>query len=74
MQFWQFLDTQVSLEPTPVRWLVGQSVSQSVGHTFGFPLFSNGRSNQKNSKNKVHLFRTFALGVCFLESAFITKS
>ena len=29
-----FLDTQVSLEPTPVRWLVGQS----VGHTFGFPI------------------------------------
>ena len=41
-----FLDTQVSVEPTPVsqsvsqlvRWSVSQSVGQSVGHTFGFSI------------------------------------
>ena len=29
---WSFLDTQVSLAPTHVRWLVGH------GHTFEFPI------------------------------------
>ena len=33
-----FLDTQVSLEPTPVSWLVRWLVGCSVGHNFGFPI------------------------------------
>ena len=33
-----FLDTQVSLAPTHVSWLVGCLVGKLVGHTFGFPI------------------------------------
>ena len=36
--FFEFLYTQVSLEPTPVGWLVRWLVGQSVSHTFGFPI------------------------------------
>ena len=53
-----FLDTQVSLAPTHVSWLVGPLVTLSDFQS----LVSNGRSNQKSSKNKVHLFSNFASG------------
>ena len=33
-----FLDTQVSLAPTHVSWLVGPLVGPLVRHTFGFPI------------------------------------
>ena len=33
-----FLDTQVSLAPTHVSWLVGWLVCPLVRHTFGFPI------------------------------------
>ena len=41
-----------------VGWLVGWSVTLSDFQS----LVSNGRSNQKSSKNKVHLFSNFASG------------
>ena len=53
-----FLDTQVSPEPTPVSWSVSWSVTLSDFQS----LVSNGRSNKKSSKNKVHLFSNFASG------------
>ena len=42
--------------------LVGQSVSWSVTLSDFQSLVSNGRSNKKSSKNKVHLFSNFASG------------
>ena len=53
-----FLDTQVSLAPTHVSKLVGKLVTLSDFQS----LVSNGRSNKKSSKNKVHLFSNFASG------------
>ena len=41
-----FLDCQVSPEPTPVRWLVSQSISWSVTLSDFHSLVSNGRSNK----------------------------
>ena len=57
-----FLDTQVSLAPTHVSKLVSWLVSPLVTLSDFQSLVSNGRSNQKNSKNKVHLFSNFASG------------
>ena len=57
-----FLDTQVSLAPTHVSWLVGWLVSWLVTLSDFQSLVSNGRSNKKSSKNKVHLFSNFASG------------
>ena len=53
-----FLDTQVSLAPTHVSWSVSKSVTLSDFNRY----LSNGRSNQTNSKNKVHFFLNFASG------------
>ena len=53
-----FLDTQVSLAPTHVSKLVSWLVTLSDFQS----LVSNGRSNKKSSKNKVHLLSNFASG------------
>ena len=58
----EFLDTQVSLEPTPVSRLVGWLVGWLVTLSDFQSLVSNGRSNKKSSKNKVHLFSNFVSG------------
>ena len=58
----QFLDTQVSLAPTHVSKLVGWLVGWLVTLSDFQSLVSNGRSNKKSSKNKVHLFSNFASG------------
>ena len=57
-----FLDTQVSLAPTHVSKLVSWLVSPFVTLSDFQSLVSNGRSNRKSSKNKVHLFFNFASG------------
>ena len=54
----EFLDTQVSLEPTPVSWLVGQLVTLSDFQS----LVSNGRSNKKIKKTKSIYFQILFLG------------
>ena len=53
-----FLDTQVSLAPTHVSWLVGPLVTLSDFQS----LVSNGRSNQKVQKTKSIYFRILLLG------------
>ena len=61
----QFLDTQVSLAPTHVSWLVGWLVGLSVGWSVTLSdfqsLVSNGRTNQKVKKTKSIYFRILLL-------------
>ena len=57
-----FLDTQVSLAPTHVSWLVSWLVGPLVTLSDFRSLVSNGRSKKKSSKNKVHLFSNFVSG------------
>ena len=56
-----FLDTQVSLAPTHVSWLVGWLVSWLVTLSDFQSLVSNGRSNQKVQKTKSIYFRILLL-------------